>query len=179
MNNIIIRYATLSDAKAITELKVSCWKSAYRGILPDEMLEKSSEQMKNETEHRAKCIVENTDNGWPNIVAVHSGQVIGWCAGGVNQNPAYKHETDLQAIYILKEYQRKGIGKLMVKAFIDLMHEHGMQSMLIWVLKENHNAIRFYTKLGGKIVGEKLYLKKYPVIGFGWDDVKQLGRNSG
>ncbi len=174
MNNVNVRYATRIDAREITELQIACWKSTYRGILPDYLLDKSQEQVESGIVNREKRIAEGDNLGWPNIVAEYDNRIIGWVAGGLNQNPAFPYEVDLQAIYILKEFQKQGIGRIMVKAFAKLMLYNGTSSMIIWVLKDNCNAIQFYSRLGGKIIGEKMFLDTYPLIGFGWEDVSGL-----
>jgi GNAT superfamily N-acetyltransferase len=59
-----------------------------------------------------------------------------------------KKRNGMYAIYILKEYQRKGIGKQLIQGLI----KESMSSFLVWVLADNPSR-RFYEKLGGKKIG--------------------------
>ena len=43
------------------------------------------------------------------------------------------------------------------------------KKMIIWCLKDNYPSRKFYEKIGGKIIGEKDFIRgeyKYPEVGF-------------
>jgi len=172
--SVIIRNAVPADAEQITRAHVESWKTTYRGIFPDDWLDKSPETIAKNIENRRVRIAQDPDLGWPEIVAEVDGKIVGLASGGVNRNPDFPYQADLCAIYLLKEYQNQGIGKLLVRSFAELVLKNRMQSMIIWALEENHKARRFYEKLGGKVAGATLFKDKYPEIGFGFDDVRQL-----
>ncbi|NVM45545.1 MAG: GNAT family N-acetyltransferase [Candidatus Lokiarchaeota archaeon] len=80
------------------------------------------------------------------------------------------------AIYVLKEYQRRGIGVRLVKLIVERLHEHNINSMVIWVLKDNPNW-KFYEVLGGKYLGQGILQKEgadYIKIAYGWEDTRKI-----
>ena len=80
---------------------------------------------------------------------------------------------ELYAIYILKEYQGKGIGRLLVQSVVDDLKDKNLNSMLIWAIEENP-ACRFYETLGGKKIDtEEIEIagKKLSEVAYGWDDL--------
>jgi len=174
MDNIIIRNAASTDAEEITLLHIESWKTTYRGIFPDEWLDKSPETISKNIDWRIKSIAEHEKSGWPEVVAEIDGKIVGWAFGGINSNAEFPFEADLTAVYLLKEYQNIGIGKLLIKSFADLVVKNNLKSMLVWAIEENINAIKFYKKLGGQPIGKTLFMDKYPELGFGWNDVGVL-----
>ena len=112
MREIVVRNASKFDAEEITLLHIAVWKSSYRGIFPDEWLDKPLDVIKNNVIKREKKIEFDNENDWPNIIAIYQNQIIGWIAGGINNDTNYPYDAELGAIYILKEFQNQGIGKL-------------------------------------------------------------------
>ena len=91
------------------------------------------------------------------FVAETDGQVVGWAVGGPNREPGLDpdYAGELLVIYLLPGYQRRGIGhKLTVATALWVLGE-GLESMIVWVLCENHPARRFYEALGGQYVRER------------------------
>ncbi|MFW6298312.1 MAG: GNAT family N-acetyltransferase [Bacillota bacterium] len=50
------------------------------------------------------------------------------------------------AVYILKDYQRRGIGRALLDACYKALSS--FESIIVWVLESNHDAIRFYESEG-------------------------------
>lgn len=85
----------------------------------------------------------------------------------------------LYAIYILKSYHRKGIGRGLTARVVEALQARGLDSMIIWVLKQNTSACRFYEALGGELVAEKQLViggEPYQAVAYGWHDLNQLLR---
>jgi ribosomal protein S18 acetylase RimI-like enzyme len=141
---MIIRKATSSDTPGIAKVQVDSWRSTYKGIIPNDFLDSLSydkqEAKWNELIKNRKTITFVAENPLK--------QIIGFATGGPERTGKYSYESELYAIYILKEYQRKGIGKQLIQGLI----KEGMSSFLVWVLADNPSR-RFYEKLGGKKIG--------------------------
>ena len=103
---MIIREATHNDIPAISRVHVDTWRTAYRGIVPDEHLaDLSYEQREN---HWSEILNHAPENGYFTYVSEdESGEIIGFASGGEEQtgDPVYK--GDLKAIYILQNQQGK------------------------------------------------------------------------
>jgi ribosomal protein S18 acetylase RimI-like enzyme len=83
---------------------------------------------------------------------------------------------ELYAIYILQEYQRKGIGKELINAIIGDFKQQGLNSMLVWVLSNNPSRI-FYESLKPKKLDMKAIQigeETHQEVAFGWKDLSLL-----
>ena len=175
---MIIREATHNDIPALAKVHVDTWRTAYRGIMPDEYLANLSyEQREN---FWSKILSGAPENGYFTYVAEdESGEVIGFASGGEEPlgDPVYK--GDLKAIYILQNHQGKGIGRCLMQAFAKKLHLLGIDTMLVWVLADN-SACQFYAALGGNPVHEKEMEfggKSLIEVAYGWMDTGNLGRS--
>lgn len=166
-----IRKAKISDKTGIGKVHVDSWLSTYKGIMPDEKLNQLSYER---SEKKWKLNIESSLDNPKEIllVAEKDNKIVGFCSGGLNQDKkTLKYESDLAAIYILKEFQKKGIGRNLVLEFINCIQKINLNSMIIWVLKDNQSKI-FYEKIGGSLVAEKeyeFYGKILKGIAYGWD----------
>ena len=175
---IKIRKAEISDALGIGIVHIDSWLSTYRGIIPDERLDKLSyDRGEVKWNNHIKQSIINKEEIL--LVAEEDQKIIGFCYGGLNkyENPelAKKYKADLQLIYLLKEYQKKGVGKRLIFEFVKQIQNIGFHSMIIWVLDKNSSK-GFYEKLGGKVVAEKIYDfgKKLKALAFGWEDLSHF-----
>lgn len=165
---ILIRKAEIEDAKGIAKVHIDSWRTTYKGIVPEFFLENLSYEQRELT--WKKGIKENSVY----IAENENGQVIGFSTGGKERTGKYEAYTgELYAIYILKEYQGKGIGRLLVRTVVEDLKVKNLNSMLIWAIEENP-ACRFYEILGGKKIDtEEIEIagKKLSEVAYGWDDV--------
>lgn len=168
MNEILIRKAEVDDAKGIAIVHVDSWRTTYKGIVPDTFLDELSYEQRELT--WKKGIKENNVY----IAENEDGQVIGFSTGGKERTGKYEaYIGELYAIYILKEFQGKGIGRLLVQSVVDDLREKNLNSLLIWAMEENP-ACRFYEMLGGKKIDtEEIQIagKKLSEVAYGWDEI--------
>lgn len=139
-----IRQATVNDAEAIATVHVSAWQETYRGIIPDDYLNQLS------TEKRAATWRESLVDGLV-FVAVDAKGLIGFAHG--KQKQTESTEGELSAIYLLRPYQGRGIGRTLVNHVVRQLEEHGVTSLVIAVLADNP-ARHFYERLGGIRISE-------------------------
>lgn len=164
----MIRRAIASDAKGIAKVHVDSWITTYRNIVPDEYLDglKYVERERlwdRNLQHSTAFVAEN-----------EAGEVIGFADGGKERSGDYPDVGgEIYSIYILKAYQGQGVGKLLMQAISKELLDRDIQSMLVWVLKENQSS-GFYEKLGGKIIDEKYITiagKQIPELAYEWADI--------
>ena len=60
----------------------------------------------------------------------------------------------MYAIYVLSDFQGKGIGKKIFLSCIEELKEKRYNSVLINCLKGN-KSVEFYKHMGGKIIGQR------------------------
>lgn len=173
---MIIRKAIMSDAAGIAKVHVDTWLSTYRGIMPDEKLDSLNYD---QCEKKWQRNIQNSFEGKEILlVAEEDEKIVGFCGGSENDDPLTKesYASDLRVLYILKEHQRKGIGKKLVSEYVSIIKELNYTSMIIWVLEDNSSK-KFYEVLGGKIITEKDYEvcgKKLKCSGYGWEDLNDF-----
>ncbi|WP_346014177.1 GNAT family N-acetyltransferase [Sporosarcina sp. E16_8] len=123
---MLIRKAEIEDAAGIAKVHVDSWRTTYKGIVPDTFLDNLSYEQRELTWEKGI----NENNVY--IAENENGQVIGFSTGGKERTGKYEAFIgELYAIYILKEYQGKGIGRLLVQSVVDDLKEKKMNSMLI------------------------------------------------
>lgn len=166
-----IRKAVSDDAQYIAVVHVESWRTTYLDILPTEFLNKLS------YERRAKSWEKNIAMGNVFVAVTDNQQIVGFSSGGKERSGDYENFLgELYAIYILKEFQRSGIGKLLVEPIVNGLIQINVNSMLVWVLEDNRSRL-FYENLGGKQVDVKeieIAGRKYNEIAYGWQNINAL-----
>lgn len=147
VNDMKIEKAQIEDSRNIVEINIKERKNTYKGIFPDKYLENLSEK---EEESIEKC--KNKINEY--IVCKINDQVVGFLRFGKNKKGYNDNYAEIYALYIDKDYQRKGIGTALINfAFENLKPNY--KYVLISTLVQN-DANLFYKKIGGKLI-DKVY----------------------
>ena len=111
------------------------------------------------------------------VAESETGEVIGFADGGNERSGDYPGiEGEIYSIYILEAYQGQSTGKRLMQEVIKELLNKDIQSMLVWVLKENLSS-GFYEKLGGKVIDEKhitIAGKQIPELAYEWRDVRRI-----
>lgn len=174
MMKVLIRHAEIDDAAGIARVRAESWLVAYRGIVPDEFLDAIDV---GEWAERQRRNMENVSGDLVSFVAETQGEVVGWAAGGPNREDDPDYSGELYAIYLIPERQRRGIGLNLMAATARRLIGEGMDSMIVWVLAENHPARRFYEALGGQYVRDhqvEIGGARLPEVSYGWRDLGKL-----
>ncbi|MDA3884449.1 MAG: GNAT family N-acetyltransferase [Candidatus Delongbacteria bacterium] len=167
---ITIRKANTSDIEGIAKVHFTTMMSTYKDLMPDDFLAART------LEERTAKWNETFESDYEIFfVAESEGNIVGFCGGAKNDLPDLKdkYEYELKKIYVLKEYQGQGVGKMLIKKFVSKVKELGYNSLFLWVLGSNPYR-RFYDKLGGKVVAEKEYHPAGYVLkgeGYGWENL--------
>ena len=149
----IIRLARLEDAPGIAKVQVDSWRTSYKGLIADEFLAALS------YEHRTQVWSQNlTDpqNGsFLYVAETKPGEMVGFVSAGPEREGDPNYLGELYAIYLLQQAKRKGLGRKLVDIVMRELCERGFSSMLLWVLKDNLPARKFYEEVGGAYLREK------------------------
>jgi len=169
----LVRPAEVADAAAIARVHVASWRSTYRGLLPDDFLASLDEV--GYTQRWRRIIEEGADRVY---VAADGREIAGFASGGRERAGETGFGGELYAIYVLREAQARGHGRRLVQAVVSGLRELALTDMIVWVLRENAGARRFYERLGG------VYVRAQPItigsallqeVSYGWkslDDVR-------
>lgn len=171
---MIIRKARPTDAAGITHVHVTTWRTTYRGIVPDGYLDNIPvEQWQ---ERWLRDLREPGDRFIYVAEDEANGTIAGFVMGGPGHpdEPIYKGE--LHTLYILKEYQQRGLGRLLVQALATSLLEAGISSMLLMVMDANPGR-HFYEALGGTRVRSNTFEVNGVAIAesaYGWTNIRSL-----
>src|ERR1700682_5679493 len=146
----MVRPATLNDAEAIARVNVATWRSAYRGLLPDDFL--AALDAANYAERWTRLIGEGASLVF---VAEEPDGIVGFASGGRERAGEHGFEGELYAIYVLESAERRGHGHELVRAVVGALREMKLRDMIVWVLRDNTSARHFYEQLGGVYVREQ------------------------
>jgi GNAT superfamily N-acetyltransferase len=168
----MVRPAESEDAGEIARVHVATWRSAYRGLLPDDFLASLSE--KHYTERWRRVIDEGSSRVF---VVADAGCVTGFASGGRERAGETGFAGELYALYVLEEEQRRGRGRELVRAVAGALRELHLPDMIVWVLRDNGPARAFYERLGGT------YVRAQPItigtttleeVSYGWRSLDSI-----
>ena len=126
---IVIRRPTLDDAAGTARVHALSWKSAYRGIVPDEFLD--AIDVEEWAERHRRNMAEDPEDFVP-LVAEMDGEIVGWALGGPSRDPTLDYAAELFTLYLLPDYTRQGIGRRLVEAEAEALVSLGFESMVLW-----------------------------------------------
>ena len=164
-----IRKMTERDCKAIGELYSAAWREGYKGLLPQELLDKITPE---------KYEVRSHANGFLNegsFVAIEDGRIVAHCHARAAEEPEMRGWGEIHTLYTHPEYWRKGYGTAVFKRAEEWLYEYGFDDVYLYVLESNERAEHFYKAqgyfpnmdtlccdLGGVIVTNNRFIKHYP-----------------
>ena len=149
----VIRKARLEDAPGIARVHVDSWRTTYTGLIADEFLA----QLSYERREKAwmQTLSDPTLDQFQYVATDEAGQVCGFVCGGPERGNGPDHDSEVYAIYLLQSAQGQGFGRRLLQVAAGELLERGCLAMLLWVLKDNQPARRFYEAVGGEVVREK------------------------
>jgi ribosomal protein S18 acetylase RimI-like enzyme len=164
IGDLVLREATIDDLRPLAELHVRTFNETHVGPFGS-----GPTYSTREWQWRAK-LSERDATHFVLVLETGAKQLVGfiWCHP-TNDNP--KWAARLNKIYLLREYQRRGLGKRMVAAAVDRLLEHDLTSMALFTEADNEPACNFYELLGG----ERQLNERGEFEGmYGWADLRKL-----
>jgi L-amino acid N-acyltransferase YncA len=144
--DFIIRAATTADARAIAEIHVADWRWAYKGLVPDGLLDSLSVERREEMWRRS---LERALPGWALFVADREGKILGFVGCGPGTDDDAGDETgEVYAIYLQPEVVGTGVGRALFARATDHLRAFGFRRAILWVLGTNASTRRFYEIAG-------------------------------
>lgn len=169
---IRIRRAEPSDAAAIADLHVRTWQSAYRGLMPDSLLDELDVAARTErwrrilapadadghdagSDARASTPTDSDLRKATNVagpasttnVAVDGDRILGFASTGAARDEDAPWPRELWALYVDPARHGAGVGAELLRTAI------GADPAYLWVLEGNARAIAFYEKHGFRLDG--------------------------
>jgi len=176
-----VRRATVGDLEGMARVHVETWKATYRGMVPDDRLERLTVQ--NDLAGGFGGWLKEPPPGVAQFVAVtRPGEVVGFAMGCPAREPEPGFTGELGSIYVLPAHQGKGVGTALVREVVRHLQRSGHSNMIVWVLEQNPYR-RFYERLGGVLGGRRMgdsRIAGRPVaeVSYGWSDLDALARGA-
>ncbi len=169
-----VRTATVDDAEAINRVNIETWQSSYRGIFPEEFLAKLP--LTKRLESTRNFFINLPPKTTAFVTEVPLVGVVGFSMGGATREKFQDFEGELYGLYVLKEYQRHGLGRLLLKATATYCEVSKFRKMFAWTLVASPYAA-FYRKLGAVECGKQM--RKFgphsrELVAFGWSSISEL-----
>lgn len=145
--HVTCRPATDADIDAVAEVRVRSWQAAYRGIVPQAVLDRldpAAEAQRRRGRDRTGHHVAEAD-----------GRVVGWLLvgpyrpdGGDAGEVPPPGSGEILAIYLLPEVWGRGAGRTLMAYGLGELRRQGLLPALLWVFAANDRARGFYERAG-------------------------------
>jgi ribosomal protein S18 acetylase RimI-like enzyme len=148
--SIVFDEPTLADAEEIARVHVLCWQESYADLLPAEFLKNLSAD--------ARVAQWQGAISDPDVfvrVAREAGSIVGFVScGRAREGAAKEADGEIFAIYILKAYHGRRIGRSLIAASARFWLSKGGRNLIVLSMAGNSQAAAFYRTLGGVQVYE-------------------------
>jgi GNAT superfamily N-acetyltransferase len=158
----IIRYATERDASAIAWLYQYTTCVAYRGYVPDAVLDTRSVDDLTQlwaarisqppSKERRILVADPSQVPSSPVDSTGSAAISGFIALGAATSLPEKDEKpvpgEIHYIFVAPEEWHSGLGRLLMQCAIGLLRNDGYHQAILWVFSENKRARRFYEAAG-------------------------------
>ena len=138
---MLIRKARKEDAVSIAKISVITWKKIYADLIDKVILEtrtvtpKRISQWENRISQPENTVI---------YVAEENNKILGYLWGGDGRDNRFFEKKEIYALYVLPDFQKKGIGSLLVQSFKEYVCQ---EDFYAFVLSGNPSEI-FYQKIG-------------------------------
>ena len=97
-------------------------------------------------------VLDNIKQGYPELVAVSAGHVVGWCDVVPKPRPIYAHGCVL-GMGLLPEFRGQGLGDRLIRQILAAARAFGFNRVELSVRENNAGAIALYKRVGFEIEG--------------------------
>lgn len=142
------------DAHAIRSVQKLTWLATYpsqeHGITRQDIESKDFESYE-KIESTKKRIQDNSSNSNTWVARLENDKIIGF---GVATYTDSEIPNQLNAMYVLPEYQGIGVGAGLMRAILDWFGNE--KEISLGVVQHNKQAISFYQRFGFVVTGERI-----------------------
>ena len=161
---IEIRPARPDDADAVARAHVDAWRVGYRGLFPDEFLDSA--------EFEATRFDRWRSGAWANLdgsrlfVPVLDGRVVGFghagpervepacdASGSELPAPVAAERGEVYGFYVHPSAWGSGVATPLMASCTESLVQVGFPTAVLWVLRDNPRARRFYERVGWSLSG--------------------------
>ena len=137
-----LRVAVPGDAPALTRLHLDVWDDAYRGLMPDALLDSLREDVPTRVKRWRGRLGPDQP---PTLVAETTAErpgLIGFASAGPARDDLPPAALELWSLYARSAWWGTGVGQALATAVV------GDADAYLWVLEGNERAASFYRRQG-------------------------------
>lgn len=170
---VVIRPARPDDAPTIARLHVDGWRAAYRGLLPDAMLDAL---LYEEREREWAAALSGPDALDVARLAEVGHHALGFCTGGRAEHLPEEvtgYDGEVYHLYVTPVAQGRGLGQRLLVETRAALERAGYRGIMLWALANNADARRFYERQGGTLLGARRRLLRgteVDEVAYGWPE---------
>lgn len=148
--DVTYRAATTGDRDALVDLHVLVWRDTYRHLAPA-----AAYQALDETNRRSHWddLLRRDSATALTLVAESGGRLVGFGHAGPGTHEVMSGAGEVVHLYVDPAFQGRGVGITMLRELTGFLNAAGHSVIRLAVVRGNDQAVRFYQRAGGRIVG--------------------------
>ena len=158
MTKAVIRVAELDDAVDVARIKIASWRIAYVGIVPDAVLDGLDDirmaatwsDMIEKPPPRTGVLVAELPSETQDKPAVVGFTQYAPLRTASRDAAPDQDLGEITTLYVEPPFQRRGIGRQLLKAAFARLAVLGLTRVRLWSLAENKAGNAFYQRCGGR-----------------------------
>lgn len=127
------------DRRAIGEVYAQSWRHAYRGIVPQDFLDRLSDE---------DWLSAIDAPGMRALILLDGSRIVGTSGVCASRDASMAGWGEVVSIYLLPSHMGRGLGRALLNASAEALRREGFASIYLWVLEANFAARRFYDRNG-------------------------------
>jgi len=151
----VVRRSTVSDARGIAEVHVRCWQAAYGGILPKQLLDDLSVDLR---EDFWKAELEDPGSQAGTLVAEDPpGTIAGFITVVLpsRDEDAGERTAEIAATYVDPSRWNSGVGRSLLRMALSRLDDALWDDATLWIFQRNAQGRAFYARSGFRLDGAK------------------------
>lgn len=143
------REACAGDVPALIRIHIDAWQTAYRGLMPDELLDAI------DRDHAMRRLEPALSQAPPLVFVTEvGGAVVGFCRFGLSREGDVPPRTaEVFAFNVAPGQWRRGLGRGLMTAVLNHLEVGAFRLCTLWVVAGNDRARGFYQALGFELDG--------------------------
>jgi ribosomal protein S18 acetylase RimI-like enzyme len=150
LDSIVIRPATEADVATMAAIHAASWRDAYAHILTPEFLNGciEADRLAVWSQRLRDCPLTQLVN----VAFDSTGRAQAFICSYCDFDPTWG--TLIDNLHVHPQARGRGIGERLFRAIVGQLSTRGSSSGLhLWVFEANVAGLRFYRRLGGRVVG--------------------------
>ncbi|MEO6277629.1 GNAT family N-acetyltransferase [Roseateles sp.] len=147
MSLVALRAMRTEDADAVAALHATSWRSAYRGMLPDDFLD-NHVVADRQAVWRERLLGPATAPAFGVVAEDAAGRMIGFAYVQPHHDPVWG--TLVDNLHVHPDHKGGGLGRRLLQAVATRLGPEHTQPVFLWVLDANEPAKRFYARMGAE-----------------------------